>query len=128
MPDSAQSVFEKVLAGAGASLRRDAVDRRLIADLASLGERGQTIRDPEEMGGFGSIAGGPAPTDADGDGLPDEWETAHGLNPKLADSNQLAASGYTHLEEYLNGLAVTQPSAAGDNPKNPLLPTTSAGH
>ncbi len=118
-PDSAQAAFEKVLRGAGASLHRDSVDERLTADLASLGGRGQTIRDPEEMGGFGAIAGGPAPTDTDGDGLPDDWERAHGLNPRLADSNRVADSGYTQLEEYLNGLAAPHGSGSGRTNEHP---------
>jgi hypothetical protein len=46
--------------------------------------------------------------DTDHDGMPDEWETAHGLNP--ADSsdgnkNNLSKVGYTNLEMYLNELA-----------------------
>jgi len=106
--DNAVVAFQKVVAGSGASLHRDAVDQRLIDDLKSLGKRGQTVRDPEEMGGFGEIAGGPAPLDTDGDGLPDVWETAHGSNPNVADSNKLGASGYTLLEEYLNSLAALE--------------------
>jgi hypothetical protein len=105
-PDSALVAYEKIVAGAGASLHRDAVDQRLVDDLRSLGRRGQTILDPAEMGGFGELAGGTAPPDTDGDGLPDEWERAHGLNPNVPDSDRLAASGYTQLEEYLNWLTV----------------------
>jgi hypothetical protein len=37
--------------------------------------------------------------------MPDFWQTANGLNPKLADGNNLAPFGYTQLEEYLNWLA-----------------------
>ena len=47
--------------------------------------------------------------DADGDGMPDEWELARGLDPENpadgpADKN---GDGYTNLEDYLNGL-ITQ--------------------
>ena len=104
------------------------MDQRLIADLASFGQRGQTVRDPEEMGGFGTITGGPAPADTDGDGLPDSWESAHGLNPKVADSEQAAPSGYTQLEEYLNWLAVHPATTAGAKAGTPVIPTPSTSH
>ncbi len=109
---SAVGAYQKIVATAGASLHRDAVDRRLIDDLTSLGQRGQTVHDPAEMGGFGEIAGGPTPLDSDGDGIPDAWEIAHGQNPHLADGNQIAASGRTQLEEYLNSLVLLQPAPA----------------
>jgi hypothetical protein len=46
----------------------------------------------------------PAPADSDHDGMPDEWETAHGLNPKDASDAQADPDkdGYTNLEEYFN--------------------------
>jgi hypothetical protein len=48
----------------------------------------------------------PAGWDTDGDGMPEAWELAHGLNPNLADNNaDFDADGYTDLEEYLNELA-----------------------
>ena len=48
----------------------------------------------------------PAGFDTDGDGMPDDWETAHGLPPTLAGSNgDLDSDGYTDLEEYLNEVA-----------------------
>ena len=103
--ESALEAYKEIIASAGASLHRDSVDQRLIADLRSLGKSGSTVRDPEEMGGFGEIAGGAAPVDSDRDGIPDAWESAHGLDPKKADGNQLAPSGYTWLEEYLNSIA-----------------------
>jgi hypothetical protein len=109
--DSAIVAYQKVIASAGASLHRDAVDRRLIEDLASLGKRGQTVHDPAEMGGFGEIAGGKIPPDTDGDGIPDAWEAANGLNPKMADGNKLAASGRTELEEYLDSLTAPPATA-----------------
>jgi hypothetical protein len=103
--DAAVVAYRKIVAAAGASLHRDAVDRRLIEDLGSLGRRGQTVRDPAEMGGFGELARGSAPPDTDGDGMPDAWELAHGSNPKSPDGNEPAASGYTRLEEFLNAIA-----------------------
>lgn len=46
-----------------------------------------------------------AATDTDGDGMPDEWENANGLNPKDSnDRNIVNKSGYTNLETYLNSL------------------------
>jgi len=45
--------------------------------------------------------------DSDGDGMPDRWETAHGLNPHDAtDGNHIAdqETGYTYIEIYLNSL------------------------
>lgn len=59
--------------------------------------------------------------DTDGDGLPDVWETQHGLNPFAPDSGEDAdRDGRTNLEEYLAGTdpwdaaSVLQLSAALD--------------
>ena len=58
------------------------------------------------MGGFGEIRGGSRPKDSDGDGIPDDWESAHGLDPHdPSDRNRTDADGYTMLEAYVNGLA-----------------------
>ena len=44
--------------------------------------------------------------DADGDGLPDAYETEVGLNPNdTKDGAALTASGYSNLEIFLNGVA-----------------------
>ena len=46
------------------------------------------------------------PVDSDHDGIPDDWEIAHGLNPNdPSDANKdLNGDGYTNLEKYLNSL------------------------
>jgi hypothetical protein len=104
--ETAEEAYRQVVAGAGCSLHRDSVDARLIADATSLGKLGKTVNDPAEMGGFGMIAGGPVAKDSDGDGIPDEWEAAHGMNPNdPADAKTVNADGYTGLEVYLNELA-----------------------
>jgi hypothetical protein len=55
----------------------------------------------------------PAGFDSDGDGMPDAWETMHGLNPAVADNNgDFDNDGYTNLEEYLNEIAAWPALAA----------------
>ena len=50
-------------------------------------------------------AGETVPTDTDGDGIPDNWEEANGLDKNdPADGGILTANGYSNLENYLNGL------------------------
>ena len=47
----------------------------------------------------------PAATGVHGHGMPDEWETAHSLNPNDAsDGNTTNEEGYTNLEVYMNAL------------------------
>jgi len=53
--------------------------------------------------------------DSDGDGMPDNWEIAHGLNPQLNDANLDAdGDGMSNLQEYLAG---TDPQDASSNLK-----------
>jgi hypothetical protein len=114
--DSAEVAFNKAVAGAGASLRRDAVDTRLISEVTSLGTKGKIIRSEEEVGGQPPVKGGEAPIDSDHDGMPDAWEKAHGLNPNdPSDGAKIGKNGYTNLEEYLNN---TDPTKAVDYTKS----------
>lgn len=53
--ESAAAAYSNVVAQAGCSLHRDTVDRRLLADVQSLGRLGKTIRDPAAVGGFGEL-------------------------------------------------------------------------
>jgi hypothetical protein len=105
--DTAKAAYDKIALGAGCSIRRDALDALLIDQVAA--RKGKLLNSQTDLakevggGGFGEIKGGPAPKDTDGDGIPDAWETAHGLNPRDAsDARQLDKSGYTMLEVYLN--------------------------
>ncbi len=100
----ASEVVEAVLADAGC-LRplRDAADERILADVRQ--NRPRTVDSPAQVGGWPDLAPGTAPADRDHDGMPDEWETQHGLNPgDPADGRTDAdGDGYTNLEEFLNG-------------------------
>lgn len=118
---TAEMAFEKVLDYAGASLHRDNLDETIVSDTRN-GETTYTGKDcklgiinsqddlkPADAGddwsAWPELKSEKAPTDSDGDGMPDEWEKANGLNPKdAADGKQTNADGYTNLEVYMNSL------------------------
>ena len=100
---SAEDAYRTVLRNAGASVRRDAVDIRLIDDVKN--GTGAIIVSQQEVGGLPELQGALVQPDTDGDGMPDSWEKAHGFKPDDAtDGNGLAVNGYTNLENHLNGL------------------------
>ncbi|MGV3541508.1 MAG: FlgD immunoglobulin-like domain containing protein [Rufibacter sp.] len=140
---TAQEAYEAVLSQVGASLKRDAVDTRIVNEVrtgtATYGGAygaGKGIIDTQgTVGGWPSLQSLPAPTDTDKDGMPDTWENENGLNPNdPADRNgDVNSNGYTNLEEYLNGLvaAITITSAreeekelAANLSPNPFSTTT----
>jgi hypothetical protein len=105
--ETAEAAYKRIVATAGCSLRRDSVDKRLIADLASLGRQGSTISDPAQMGGFGELKGGILPASSQKDGIPDSWKRAHLLStmdPRIA-SGDYNHDGTMNLEKYLNEIA-----------------------
>lgn len=54
--------------------------------------------------------GGGSATDSDGDGMPDWWENANGLNPLVNDAGgDPDSDGLTNLQEYNNGVSSTDP-------------------
>lgn len=131
----ASDAYKTVLANAGATLpKRDAVDVRItktvrtgkvtaqpgadleqrldgvgytketIAKIVELVPKG-IITHPSQVGGYPDYQGKPY-KDSDGDGLPDNWEKKHGLNPnEAADASlDLNGDGYTNIEDFINGL------------------------
>lgn len=110
---SAEAAFALVLASAGASLpKRDTVDARIVAEVrtgtARFGNGGLGLIDSQnQVGGWPVLHSAPAPEDEDRDGMADEWERRHGLDPtNPADRNRdFSGDGYTNLEKYLNSLA-----------------------
>ncbi len=125
---TAEIAYERVLDYVGASLHRDSLDEIIIRDVrngqATFTASGNTagiINHPSDVSGDGwekwpTLTQAEAPVDSDGDGMPDTWEDANGLNKNDAtDGNQKAANGYTNLEVYLNALVadITEKQNAG---------------
>lgn len=136
---SAQTAYGKILEFCGASLHRDAVDARYVeeaqtgttkfnGDVAYVDKDGKTyamsntkgildfINDPEKEANP-KTASYPElkeekrsnDFDSDGDGMPDEWEIANGLDPNDPGDAVLYTldkekSWYTNIEVYANSL------------------------
>jgi len=75
--------------------------RRLPIDSYKMG----IITDISQVGGYPDYKGKPY-KDSDNDGMPDEWETKNGLNPKDASdaSTDKNNDGYTNIEDFLNSV------------------------
>lgn len=120
--ESAPEAYRRVLDSAGAILpARDPVDRLVIAE-ASTGtakvegasyraKHAEGMNHPtgiidsqRDAGGYPVYRSLPPPPDRDHDGMPDDWEKAHHLDPgNPSDGNGHALdAGYTNLEFYLN--------------------------
>ncbi len=106
---SAEEGLQQILVSVGAILpKRDSVDARIIETVKT--RSGKIIASQKEVGGWPEIKSEPAPLDSDHDGIPDAWETAHGLNPNDPSDAQKDSNGdgYTNLEKYLDGIDPSQ--------------------
>jgi len=108
---SPRDAYDAVLQKAGANLKRDAVDRRIVEEVnsgkAPYGrDKNGIIDSQEDVGGWPELKSVPAAPDADHDGMPDAWERSHNLDPSnVADASlYMLDPGYTNIEVYLNGL------------------------
>jgi hypothetical protein len=146
--ESADEAYENVLAHAGATRpRRDAVDERVVKmvrtglvtakpggrsadELRKVGyaqnviegiertvEKG-IITDASQVGGYPEYRG-ERYADTDNDGMPDDWESKHSLDPKdAADAaGDRNGDGYTNIEDFLNGLDPNAPRVAWPAPR-----------
>jgi pectate lyase len=130
VPVTTQPVKEAhdLVLGRSGAWPRDAVTKRVIGDVsARTGHFGLQGGDrPADL--MTGLTPGEAPADGDNDGMPDAWETSKGLNPAVDDSKTVRPSGYTAIEEYINGLADelagapphgTPPDGTTPNPDRP---------
>lgn len=112
---NAEMAYEKVLAYAGASYARDVIDQRIMSETEAgvytfEGSNGSTrgiIDTQDDVEGFIEYKTAPRLRDSDGDGIPNAWETANGLDPhNIDDASQPfpGANGYTAIEVYVNSL------------------------
>lgn len=119
---TAQGCFLPVVNYAGCSHRRDAIDIRLTTECrqGSTSYKGDIANKPgiidkvddlcpedadSDWTPWPELKSETAPVDTDQDGMPDEWETRNGLDPKNPeDRNTSNEEGYTMLEVYLNSL------------------------
>lgn len=102
--EMADQAYAAVLAGAGASRVRDPVDARILQGVAD--GTGRIIDSQSQVGGWPDLSPGTPWVDTDGDGMPDDWETAHSLDPATPDgAADRDGDGFTNLEDWLNSLA-----------------------
>lgn len=107
---SAKDAYALVLKYAGCiAPNRDEVDKRVVKQVETnkFSKTADGLVDAvEQVGGWPSLKQGKVLKDTDNDGIPDEWEIAHGLNPNdPSDANKdYNGDGYTNIEKYINSL------------------------
>lgn len=139
---NATDAYEKVLAHVGASLYRDAVDARYIEEARTgtatfTGETSKRagivdfINDPEETENpirpsYPQLISEtrPAGWDTDGDGMPDDWEKANGLDPNDPADGKISTldsrQWYSNLEVYLNSIVEDIMKSGNENATDPI--------
>lgn len=125
---TANEAYTYVLDNAGATLPvRDPVDKRIVGEvrtgkitydknaqpytakfvkrrLPADSYKDGIISDISQVGGYPEYKGTPY-KDSDNDGMPDEYEIKHKLNPNDAsDAAKITSSGYSNIEVYLNSV------------------------
>ncbi len=117
----ANEAYELVLATAGASKVRDAVDTRLVNEVRN---GTGSIKD-SASGLYPTLDPGVPPADGDGDGLPDSWELTTGGTTPNGDHD---GDGYTNIEEWAETLIPGNPTPDPDPTPDPnQAPVVDAG-
>ena len=116
----AATAFDKVLAFAGSSLHRDDVDARYMTEAhdgtatytGSVTNKKGLIDKVSDVNGYTEdtfpIGQHPSDYDSDGDGIPDDWEIANGLDPEDKSDGMKKTidekGWYTNLEVFAHSL------------------------
>jgi pectate lyase len=117
----AARAYTDVLSDSGASLVRDAVDRRLVDEV-----RGGHGSVKDAAGPYPTLDAGTPPSDSDGDAMPDTFESTHGTDPSAPDATGDAnGNGYDNVEDWFNALVDdnTGPRPLPPSPPSPHSPT-----
>lgn len=107
--DAPVVAYQRILESVGCNFSQDSYDREVLRQvregIGTFGTNG-IINSQEDVGGWPVLKAGKALKDTDGDGMPDDWESEHGLNPKSASdaSAYTLNEDYTNIEVYLNSL------------------------
>lgn len=137
---SAADAYNRVLDYAGASLSRDDFDALMVSDaregkasytgsglskgFINSQEDNRPSDAPADWSAWPTLASIAAPVDTDGDGMPDTWERANGLDPNDAsDGAAVADNGYTNVENYMNSLVadITAKQNAGGTVEGSII-------
>jgi pectate lyase len=127
-----QNAYHDVLKNAGANIKRDVVDQRIVSEVRDCHDNGNCIKriidspsfdssrkhlsrsdyskysitaTPQDIAedGYPVLKNGIELRDSDNDGMPDDWETKNGLNPNKNDSSSNNLHQiYTNIEVYIN--------------------------
>ncbi|MCI7804941.1 MAG: dockerin type I repeat-containing protein [Oscillospiraceae bacterium] len=132
---SAEDAYNSVITSAGANKPGfDYIDSRYLKEVKNgtytyTGSKDnlQGIIDSQtDVRGYptnSTFKGGTTPKDTDQDGMPDAWESEHGLNPNDGSDGaivSLSADDYTNLEMYLNELAGDPVEYNGNITRDPI--------
>lgn len=103
---SAATAWRLVTSQSGV-LPYDDIDSLVWRQVASLGKEGALVKSVGAMGiktnnGWGEVHAGEKAADADGDGMPDYFESAMGYALDKDDAMTKASDGYAYIEKYIN--------------------------
>lgn len=113
--ETAKDAYNSVLQSVGCNLPvRDTMDMRILREVVERtghmvdvqGSYPHGTEYEKTVNAWPTLKSLPAPKDSDNDGMPDDWEKKHGLNPNDpsdASGNKLDKN-YTNIEVYINSL------------------------